>query len=89
MGLPTAALVLAENQQGIAAGLGEAGVVLNLGWYTEAAIGQIADTLKGLFEDHGLRQQMSQRGRELVDGLGTERVVESLRTRLHSNLASS
>ena len=89
MGLPTVVLVLAENQQGIAAGLGKAGAVLNLGWYMEASIAQIADTLLNLLEDCGLRRQMSQRGRELVDGLGVERVVESLRTRSHSNLESS
>ena len=89
MGLPTVVLVLAENQQGIAAGLGRAGVVLDLGWYTEASITQIADTLVALLEDCGLRRQMSQRGRELVDGVGVERVVERLRTQSHSNLASS
>ena len=89
MGLPTVVLVLAENQQGIAAGLGKAGVVLNLGWYTEVSIAQVANTLVGLLEDRGLRQQMSQQGRELVDGLGVERMVESLRTRSHSNLESS
>jgi UDP-2,4-diacetamido-2,4,6-trideoxy-beta-L-altropyranose hydrolase len=89
MGLPTVVLVLAENQQGIAAGLGEAGVVLNLGWYTEASIAQVANTLVGLLEDRGSRRQMSQRGRELVDGLGSERVVKLLQTQSHSNLASS
>jgi spore coat polysaccharide biosynthesis predicted glycosyltransferase SpsG len=83
MGLPTVVLVLAENQQGIAAGLGKAGVVLNLGWYTEASITQIANTLAGLFEDRGLRRQISQRGRKLVDGLGSERVVKFLQTQSH------
>ena len=89
MGLPTVVLVLAENQQGIAAGLGKAGVVLNLGWYTEVSIAQVANTLVGLLEDRGSRRQMSQRGRELVDGLGSERVVKFLQTQSHSNLASS
>ena len=89
MGLPTVVLVLAENQQGIAAGLGKAGVVLNLGWYTETSVTQIARTLLGLLEDRGSRRQMSQRGRELVDGLGSERVVKFSQTQSHSNLASS
>ena len=89
MGLPTVVLVLAENQQGIAAGLDKAGVVLNLGCYTEVSIAQIASTLVGLLEDRGLRRQMNQQGRELVDGSGTERVLDSLRTQSHSNLASS
>ena len=89
MGLPTVVLVLAENQQGIAAGLGKVGVVLNLGWYTEASIAQVANTLVGLLKDRGLRQQMSQRGRELVDGVGSERVVEFLQMQSHSNPASN
>ena len=89
MGLPTVVLVLAENQQGIAAGLGKAGVVLDLGWYTEASIVQVANTLVALLEDWGLRRQMSQQGRKIVDGGGVERVVEFLWTQSHSNLASS
>jgi UDP-2,4-diacetamido-2,4,6-trideoxy-beta-L-altropyranose hydrolase len=89
MGLPTVVLVLAENQQGIAAGLDEAGVVLNLGSYTEVSIAQVANTLVGLLEDQGLRRQMSQRGKELVDGLGSERAVKFLQTQSYSNLASN
>jgi UDP-2,4-diacetamido-2,4,6-trideoxy-beta-L-altropyranose hydrolase len=87
-GLPTVVLVLAENQQDIAAGLDKAGVVLNLGWYTEVSIAQMANTLVELLKDRGLRQRMSRRGRELVDGLGTKRVVEALWTQSCPNVAS-
>jgi len=80
MGLPAVVVVLAENQEGIAAGLGKAGVVLNLSWHTEVSIAQVANTLVGLLEDCDLRRQMSRQGRELVDGLGAERVVESMWT---------
>ena len=89
MGLPAVVLELATNQQSITAGLSEAGIVLNLGWHTEASIVQVADTLVGLLGDLCLRRQMSQRGRELVDGLGSERVVKFLQTRLLCDLASS
>jgi len=87
MGLPTVVLVLAENQQGIGTGLGKAGVVLNLGWYAEASIAQIANTLVDLLEDRGLCRRMGQRGKGLVDGLGTERVVERMRMQSYSNVA--
>ena len=80
MGLPTVALVLAENQQGIATGLDEVGVAVNLGWHTEISTAQITNALVGLLENRSLRRQASQRGRELVDGLGAKRVVEPLRT---------
>jgi len=88
MGLPTMVLELAENQQGIAAGLDKAGVALNLGWHTKVSIAQIANRLSRLLKDCSLRLQMSQQGRILVDGMGSDKVVESLH-RSHSNLASS
>ena len=78
MGLPAVILTLAENQRGIATGLDEAGVTVSLGWYTEVSSLQVASTLMRLFQDRSLRRQMSQRGREVVDGLGTERVIKSL-----------
>ena len=89
MGLPAVVLVLAENQQGIADGLDRAGGVFNLGWYTEVSIAQLASILGGLLKNPGSRRQMSQRGRELVDGLGAERVVEALWAQSYSDLASS
>jgi UDP-2,4-diacetamido-2,4,6-trideoxy-beta-L-altropyranose hydrolase len=78
MGLPAVILVLAKNQQGIAAGLEEAGVAVNLGWHTEVSAAQVASALLRLFRDRDLRWQMDQQGRELVDGSGIERVVELL-----------
>ena len=89
MGLPNVVLVLAENQQDIAAGLGTAGVAFNLGWYTEASIAQVANTLGGLLRDGGSRRQMSQRGRELVDGLGVERVAESLQAQSYTDVVAN
>jgi hypothetical protein len=38
----------------------------------------MADKLTGLIEDYDLRVRMSQGGRKLVDGMGTDRVVRSL-----------
>jgi spore coat polysaccharide biosynthesis predicted glycosyltransferase SpsG len=81
MGLPALTLVLAENQRGVVAGLSQAGAVGTLGWYAEISDEQIAIRLVSLLEDRTLRRQMSDLGRELVDGLGTERLVESLRMR--------
>ncbi|MBW1697336.1 MAG: UDP-2,4-diacetamido-2,4,6-trideoxy-beta-L-altropyranose hydrolase [Deltaproteobacteria bacterium] len=78
MGLPAVVLELAENQQGIAVGLDKAGVALCLGWHTEVSIAQIENRLSRLLEDRILRLQMSQQGQILVDGMGTDRVVESL-----------
>jgi UDP-2,4-diacetamido-2,4,6-trideoxy-beta-L-altropyranose hydrolase len=89
MGLPSLVLVLSENQQGIATGLDEAGVVLNVGWYTKASIAQVTKTLVVLLEDRGLRRRMGLQGRELVDGLGSERAVKFLQTLSYSTLESN
>jgi UDP-2,4-diacetamido-2,4,6-trideoxy-beta-L-altropyranose hydrolase len=89
MGLPTVLLVLAENQQAIAASLDNASAAISLGLYRKVSLAKIASTLLALLENHSLRQEMSQRAKKLVDGFGTERVIESLGAKLHSNLGSS
>jgi UDP-2,4-diacetamido-2,4,6-trideoxy-beta-L-altropyranose hydrolase len=78
MGLPAVILVLAENQRGIATGLDEAGVVASVGWHAGVSSSQVASTLRRLCKDQGLRRQMSRQGRQVVDGLGVERVINFL-----------
>jgi len=78
MGLPNVVLVLAENQQDIAAGLDKAGVALELGWFEQVTDVHVAEVLSGLLDDHNRRQQISRDGRALVDGAGSERVVSAL-----------
>jgi UDP-2,4-diacetamido-2,4,6-trideoxy-beta-L-altropyranose hydrolase len=78
MGLPAVVMVLAENQKDIAADLDRAGVVISLKQHTEATVEYLAGTILRLIEDHKLRQKMSRRGRELVDGQGSARVLQKL-----------
>jgi UDP-2,4-diacetamido-2,4,6-trideoxy-beta-L-altropyranose hydrolase len=86
MGLPAAVLVFAENQEKIAAGLDTAGVMINLAQYKKISIEQITAALQRLIQNHNLRQEMSRRGRDLVDGMGAARVVEVLRTHLQKGV---
>jgi UDP-2,4-diacetamido-2,4,6-trideoxy-beta-L-altropyranose hydrolase len=78
MGLPTLCLVLADNQEELAASLAGHGVVHNLGWHTALTEDRIGEALGDLALDPAARRQMSLRGRQLVDGLGGRRVVEVL-----------
>jgi spore coat polysaccharide biosynthesis predicted glycosyltransferase SpsG len=78
MGLPNLALALADNQRGIADGLGRAGVAENLGWFEEVNEETIATRLEDLLKDRARRAEMGRRGRKLVDGRGPERVVDTL-----------
>jgi len=86
MGLPAAVLVLADNQEKIASGLDQAGVVISLNRHTEVSVDQVADTLLRLIENYKLRQEMSRRGRELVDGKGSARVVQTLLSDVQDDL---
>ena len=73
MGLPTLMLVLADNQREVADGLSAAQVVRKTKPET------IAKDLAELLADAGARKRMSERGRQLVDGLGASRVVTAMR----------
>ena len=68
-------IVLAENQAGIAAALEREGVNLNLGEHTQISVERIIASLQSLLPDTARRSGMSQHGRNLVDGLGAERIV--------------
>lgn len=75
MGLPGLVLVLADNQREIAMALDREHVSINLGEAGQAAPDTIRSALAQLLQDPARRATMSQRGRQLVDGQGTERVV--------------
>jgi len=78
MGLPFVAVVLAKNQEAIAEGLDRMGVAINIGWHTSLEAETLSETLTRLIEDAPTRRRMSNRGRSLVDGRGTERVIARL-----------
>lgn len=75
MGLPNLILVLADNQRPIAERLGRAGIARDLGWYSDISRDGLAKVLYELLLNHRARAEMSRRGRELVDGKGSKRVV--------------
>jgi UDP-2,4-diacetamido-2,4,6-trideoxy-beta-L-altropyranose hydrolase len=81
VGLPAVTLVIAQNQRAIAEELGAAGVVFNMGWHEDVFAERIASTVDGLLYSSFRRLRMSQRGRGLVDGRGSERVADVLAQR--------
>jgi UDP-2,4-diacetamido-2,4,6-trideoxy-beta-L-altropyranose hydrolase len=78
MGLPFVTIILAENQKPIAEGLEEAGVSVNVGWYTSLSTASLAAMLTELVGRPAVRLEMSERGRSVVNGCGAETVVELL-----------
>jgi RimJ/RimL family protein N-acetyltransferase len=78
LGLPAILLVLAENQEGVAAAADERGIASNLGRGTEVSASAVAGKLAELVSSHERRVGQSEKGRKLVDGRGAERVVAFL-----------
>jgi UDP-2,4-diacetamido-2,4,6-trideoxy-beta-L-altropyranose hydrolase len=78
MGLPNVVLMLAENQREVAEGLDRYGVALNLGWYTGISESSLARVLNDIISDPTRRKATSEKGKQLVDGTGVERVAATL-----------
>ncbi len=89
MGVPSLMLVLADNQQPIAEKSSEAEAGVNLGWYHEVTERQIAQSLSTLIHDRSRRELMSRKGRDLIDGLGSQRVISALGVKTESSIAIS
>lgn len=75
MGLPSLLIVMAGNQRLAASKLSERGLAINLGEAFAVTPQAIAVYLKELIENFGRRLQTAQLGKELIDGLGIERVL--------------
>jgi UDP-2,4-diacetamido-2,4,6-trideoxy-beta-L-altropyranose hydrolase len=87
LGLPSVLVVVAENQEPVARELGRMGVAVDAS--SGAARGRLGESVRELLLSSAVREEMSRRGRELVDGRGAERVVASMRNfaaRLDSEL---
>jgi UDP-2,4-diacetamido-2,4,6-trideoxy-beta-L-altropyranose hydrolase len=78
MGVPAALIAVADNQRAVAAGLAARGAAVDLGWHAELIQSDVARAVARLASDASLRKTMSQRGRDLVDGEGVDRVLMQL-----------
>jgi spore coat polysaccharide biosynthesis predicted glycosyltransferase SpsG len=78
MGVPFLVLILAENQEGIARGLGETETAMNCGWFHKLSVKYLAECLDKMIADDNRRAEYSKRGRRLVDGLGTDRIIDHM-----------
>jgi len=81
MGLPSLLFVVAENQRAVADHLSKRSCVIHAGWAKDFSPEVFAQTLRQLLESSDQRRALSTHGRELVDGLGAERVRSSLLSR--------
>jgi UDP-2,4-diacetamido-2,4,6-trideoxy-beta-L-altropyranose hydrolase len=79
LGLPSILLDVADNQIPIAIELERRACALYAGSGSRVARDELATSLESLLASREKRQFMSQRSRQLVDGMGAERVVSAMR----------
>ena len=78
MGVPAVIVVTADNQRAIAERLASEGTVQNLGWHEDVCENAISEACAALQENSERRREMSELGRKLIDGRGTERAADIL-----------
>jgi UDP-2,4-diacetamido-2,4,6-trideoxy-beta-L-altropyranose hydrolase len=77
-GVPSIAVIVADNQRDAAGVLGAAGAVDLLGWHADVHDDAIATALLRLAGDPDARAAMLDAGRGLLDGVGAGRVADAL-----------
>jgi UDP-2,4-diacetamido-2,4,6-trideoxy-beta-L-altropyranose hydrolase len=80
MGLPLLAVVLAENQIGIAEGLEKAGAAINLGWGTLIDSDTLCKQIEQIIFDQSTRRSMSHTGKKMIDGKGVDRIISKMKS---------
>lgn len=78
LGLPTICIAVAGNQQPNAERLAEAGAHLYLGPREAVSVAALEHAIGSLLNNQGMRQRFAERSRQLVDGLGVQRVAAAL-----------
>lgn len=78
MGLPSLLFVIAENQRGVAENLSKMSAAVHAGAGRDFDHDRFADAVRELIESRERRTAMSKRARDLVDGLGADRVRAAL-----------
>jgi UDP-2,4-diacetamido-2,4,6-trideoxy-beta-L-altropyranose hydrolase len=76
MKVPTLVVTVNENQSQVARAVDEFGTARSLGSPSDLDPDQLAEAILRLMHDQGARQQMSEKGRIVVDGKGAERILE-------------
>lgn len=78
IGVPVLLLSYAENQVRVASKLGELGYCLYAGHLQGELPAKFGQDLNALLTDASLRETLSRRGRQLIDGRGVERIVDAM-----------
>ena len=78
MGLPSVIFALAENQRSVTEALHSLEIAQSLGWFAGIKESVVTRALKELMLDSKRRKTMADRGQQLVDGVGIDRVISAM-----------
>lgn len=84
-GTPVLAIIIADNQERIVQKMDELGYLINLGWYDQLNDDNFLNTFKEAIDNYKKREEISHKGQKLVDGKGTERIVQFIMKNLDYN----
>jgi UDP-2,4-diacetamido-2,4,6-trideoxy-beta-L-altropyranose hydrolase len=74
--IPTAAYILADNQEFIVNKLSSNNYIKSIGWYNR--LEEKINSIKNLIMTYNDREALALKGKQLVDGKGTERIVKQI-----------
>ncbi|MBI9112689.1 UDP-2,4-diacetamido-2,4,6-trideoxy-beta-L-altropyranose hydrolase [Maridesulfovibrio ferrireducens] len=77
-GKPIITIITANNQTGLATALEKAGVSINIGKFDASSKLRIIESLKLFFTTPDLYTSMGQKAKKIVDGKGTERIIDAI-----------
>jgi UDP-2,4-diacetamido-2,4,6-trideoxy-beta-L-altropyranose hydrolase len=80
LALPTIAVHIADNQTGALTALASSGAVAYLGSASSVTVDQIAGTIRSMLDDPARTRMMGEVARALVDGRGSSRVRDAMRS---------
>jgi spore coat polysaccharide biosynthesis predicted glycosyltransferase SpsG len=78
LGLPSLVVSIAKNQQAACEALARDGVIEWVGHHDRVTAADLADALMALIHDSAHVGALARASRALVDGYGTQRVIEAL-----------
>lgn len=78
MGLPSFVITVADNQVGIAEGLGKTGAAVDVGWHANISVNQCAQELEQVITDKERRAQLSKQTQKLVNGKGSQETIKAM-----------
>lgn len=76
--LPNITITIADNQKLSIENLVHRNVIKSLGWFEDVTVSDIVEAIKSLSLNQKARLRMKDHARQLVDGLGVDRVVREM-----------